>query len=204
MRSLQVIQRPETGRLQPSPPPFHLPCCLSFWSVVLSYHISHRNHRFPPQSPEIPLSFMLSLAIVFGHPREPRCFWIPPPPLPPILIFIHLPIYRIKLAWMAAFLHSFKSWYFLEALPCTFSMLNTHSPCSNAFRMVIRYLNPPGCTAGQLQTGGWNPLLLKFWSVLNTLSWALVFFIFYGKLWPPTCSLVSSEEDADTNFKLSA
>jgi len=32
-----------------------------------------------------------------------------------------------------------------DAMYSFFSMLNTHSPCPNAFRMVIRHLNP-GCT----------------------------------------------------------
>jgi hypothetical protein len=132
------------GRLQPFS--LHLPCCLSFWSVISSYHISHWSyttslHNLRKYHCHLCCRLLLSLVI---H-ASLLVFW--PPPLP-ILISIHLPIYRTKLARMAAFLHSFKSWYFLKAMPCTFSMLNTHSPCLNAFRMVIFYLNPPGCTAG--------------------------------------------------------
>lgn len=64
------------GRLQPFP--LHLTCCLSFWSVVLFYHISHRSHTASIHNPRkyhchLCCRLLLSLVIhashlVFGSP----------------------------------------------------------------------------------------------------------------------------------------
>lgn len=138
MRSLQVIQLEDFNHS-----PFIFPVVFPFDQ---SFYLITSVTEITPLPSTVPGNTIVIYVVACSCPwssTQVTLFWIPP-----ILIFIHLPIYRTKLAWMAAFLHSFKSWYFLEAMPCTFSMLNTHSPCPNVFRMVIRYLNPPGCIAG--------------------------------------------------------
>lgn len=59
------------------PPSSSLLSFLLISRFILS-HQSPKSHRFPPQSPETPLSFMLSLALVLGHPRKSPCFGSPP------------------------------------------------------------------------------------------------------------------------------
>ncbi|KIK42869.1 hypothetical protein CY34DRAFT_749130 [Suillus luteus UH-Slu-Lm8-n1] len=75
MCSLQVIQLEDSNHS-----PFIFPVVFPFDQSFILSHQSPKSHRFHPQSPEIPLSFMLSLALVLGHPRKSPCFWPPPPP----------------------------------------------------------------------------------------------------------------------------